>query len=271
MRFGGPVLKPYSNPEEWVNNMKELEYTACIFPLDYTNPTSKIDDYVTAAKAADIMIAEVGVWNNPISTDKKQKKEALQCSKDQLALADYIGAACCVNIAGSKGEQWDGPHKDNYTCLDEIAESIREIIDAVKPVNTYYTLETMPWVYPYDADSYVKLIGAVDRERFGAHLDVINIIKSPYEYYHNADITRECFDKLGRHIKSCHAKDIILSGKLTVHLDESAPGKGEYDFTVLIDCLRKMDDVPMIMEHMKDPQEVEEAGAYLKGLFKRSV
>lgn len=267
MRFGGPVLKRSGSPEEWISNMKELGYTACIFPLDHTEPMTKIDAYVAAAKAADIMIAEVGVWNNPLSADEKQKKEALQNSKDQLALADYIGAACCVNIAGSKGEQWDGPHKDNFTCIDEIVDSVREIIDAVKPINTYYTLETMPWMYPYDADSYVELINKVDRERFGAHLDVINILKSPYEYYHNADITRECFSKLGRHIKSCHAKDIILSGQLLVHLDERPPGQGEYDFTVLIDCLRQMEDVPMLMEHMKDPEEVRQAAKYLKGLI----
>jgi len=267
MRFGGPVLKPFTNPEEWVKNMKDLGYNACIFPLNHTAPTSQIDKYVAAAKAADIVIAEVGVWNNPISTNKKQREEAIQYAKNQLSLADYIEALCCVNIAGAKGEQWDAPHKNNWTCFDEIVESVHEIIDAVKPTKTYYSLETMPWIYPYNADSYVKLIKAIDRKQFGAHLDVINIITSPYEYYHNADITTECFEKFGSHIKSCHAKDIRLSSKLTVHLDETVPGQGEYDFTTLIDCLRKMPDVPMLMEHMSDPADEEQAAAYLKKLI----
>jgi len=267
MRFGGPVLKPFTNPEEWVNNMRELGYNACTFPLNHTAAVSEIDSYVAAANAADIVIAEVGVWNNPISTEVNQKKQALQYAKDQLALADYIKALCCVNIAGAKGDQWDGPHKDNWTCFDEIVASVQEIIDAVKPTNTYYSLETMPWIYPYDADSYVKLIKAIDRERFGVHLDVINIITSPYKYYHNADITRECFEKLGPYIKSCHAKDINLSGKLTVHLDEAVPGRGEYDFSALIDCLRNYPDVPMLMEHMSDPVDEEQAAAYLRKLM----
>jgi hypothetical protein len=30
-----------------------------------------------------------------------------------LALADEIGSLCCVNISGSRGSQWDGPHPDN--------------------------------------------------------------------------------------------------------------------------------------------------------------
>ena len=267
MRFGGPVLKPFNNPEEWIKIMQDLGYNACTFPLNHTAPTSEIDAYAAAAKAADIMIAEVGVWNNPISNNKEESKKARQYAKDQLALADYIGAACCVNIAGAKGEQWDGPHKDNWTCFDEIVSSVQEIIDDVKPTKTYYSLETMPWIYPHNADSYVELIKAIDRERFGAHLDVINIITSPYAYYHNADITRECFEKFGDRILACHAKDIILANNLTVHLDEMAPGQGEYDFTVLIDCLRKYPDVPMMMEHMNDPEEVEQAAAYLKGLL----
>jgi len=267
MRFGGPVLKPFKNPEEWVKNMQELHYNACTFPLNHKAATADIDAYAAAAKAADIMIAEVGVWNNPISTDSKMAKEARQYAKDQLALADYVGAVCCVNIAGSKGEQWDGPHKDNWTCFDEVVASVQEIIDAVKPKQTYYSLEPMPWVFPHNADSYLDLIKAIDRERFCAHLDVINIIKSPYEYHHNADITRECFDKLGSHIKAIHAKDILLSGKLTVHLDEKPPGKGIYDFQVLIECVRKMPNVPVLMEHMSDPAEVEEAGKFLRALI----
>ena len=268
MRFGGPVIKPFNNPLEWIKNMQELQYSACTFPLNHTAPAAEIDAYKKAADDADIMIAEVGVWNNPISTDVAKAKEARKFAIKQLELADYIGAACCVNISGSKGEQWDGPHKDNWTCFDEIVESVQEIIDAVKPRNTFFSIETMPWIFPYDADSYVKLIKAVDRERFGAHLDVINIITSPYAYYHNTDITRECFEKLGDKILSVHAKDIILSGSMTVHLDEMPPGQGEFDFNVLFDCVKKLNNVPVLMEHMNEHDVVVKANTFLRGLIK---
>ncbi|MCL2527678.1 MAG: sugar phosphate isomerase/epimerase [Defluviitaleaceae bacterium] len=269
MRFGGPAVKKSSNPEEWVANMKEMGYTACFFPLDYDEPLAKVDAYVNAAREADILIAEVGVWNNPLTSDLNQKKENLQQIKDHLAFADYVGAACCVNIAGSKGTEWDGPHKDNFSkaCFEEIVADIQEIVDAVKPTKTYYTLETMPWIYPYDADSYLSLIKAVDRECFAVHLDVINMITSPYRYYHNAEFTQECFDKLGPYIKSCHAKDVIMTNKMLSHIDETNPGLGEYDFTKLIECIRKLDNIPMLMEHMRDPQEIMDAAAYLKKLF----
>lgn len=268
MLFGGPVLLPFNSPEEWVKNMQDLNFTACVFPLDHTAKASEIDAYVAAAKAADIVIAEVGAWKNQLSPNAAEAKVAMQYAKDQLSLADYIGARCCVNIAGSKNpNKWDSHHKDNWTCFDEIVVNVRDIIDSVKPTKTYYTIETMPWIFPYNADTYLDLIKAIDRERFGAHLDLVNIIKSPYEYYHNADITRECFAKLGKYIKSVHAKDNILHDKLTVHIDEMPPGQGNFDFTVLFECMKELPDVPVLMEHMHEHEVVKKAGEYLRGLM----
>jgi len=34
------------------------------------------------------------------------------------------------------------------------------------------------------------------------------------------------FDVLGRHIVSCHAKDIWIENRLTLHLQDGCPGKG---------------------------------------------
>ena len=58
------------------------------------------------------------------------------------------------------------------------------------------------------------------------HLDPTNLINTPAKFYDNAGFLRECFAKLGPHIKCCHAKDITLAGELTVHLAEAIPGRG---------------------------------------------
>ena len=117
-------------------------------------------------KKADIVIAEVGAWSNPISIDDTEREAALEKCRIQLALADRIGANCCVNISGSRGPKWDGPHPDNLTddTFDLIVESVRLIIDDVKPTRTFYALETMPWAYPEGPDSYLGLLKAIDRE-----------------------------------------------------------------------------------------------------------
>ena len=225
--------------------------------------------YVGAAKAAGIVIAEVGAWSNPISPDDVVRSKALDLCKTQLALADRVGANCCVNIAGSRGEKWDGPAAADLTdaTFDLIVESVREIIDAVQPTRTYYTLETMPWMYPDSPDCYVRLIDAIDRERFAVHLDPANLICSPQRYFGNTALIHECFEKLGPHIKSCHAKDILMSNEFTTHLDEVRPGMGAMDYKVfLIEADKLGPDIPLMLEHLPTPVEYAMAAAYVRSV-----
>ena len=60
-----------------------------------------IEEYKKAAAEADIVIGEVGVWNNPMHPDPHTRKEAVEFAKRQLLLAEKIGARCCVNITGT--------------------------------------------------------------------------------------------------------------------------------------------------------------------------
>ena len=132
--------------------------------------------------------------------------------------------------------------------------NVRTIVDTVKPRRAKYSLETMPWVIPDSADSYLRLVKAIDRSAFAVHLDPVNIVNSPKRYYHNADLLRECFEKLGPWIISCHAKDIMLRDDLTVHLDEMRPGLGGLDYRVFLRELNRLPgDIPLMLEHL--PQE----------------
>ena len=177
-----------------------------------------------------------------------------------------------MNIAGSYSEQWDVPHRDNLTekAFEEIVLTTQKVIDAVNPKHTCYSLEPMPWMYPDTADSYLRLIKCIDRKGFAAHLDPVNIICSPQLFYRNGEVIQEWFDKLGDNILSCHAKDIKLSGNLTVHLDECRPGLVELDYETYLKCMAKLDDrVCMMLEHMTEKIDYIEATKYIKGLAKQ--
>ena len=145
-----------------------------------------------------------------------------------------------------------------------IVQSVREIIDAVKPTRTFYTLETMPWVFPDSADSYAALLKAIDRKAFAVHYDPVNIINSPERIYNNAALIREFTAKLGAHIRSVHVKDIRLTENLTVHLEECRPGTGALDHTTLFRELAKLDpETPVMMEHLPE-EEYPLAAKYLR-------
>jgi len=269
MRLGGPVFRDFKDPDGWVAAVNDLAYSAASCPVDADASDELVRAYVDAAQAVDVVIAEVGAWSNPISPDDAIRNEALQKCKTQLALADRVGANCCVNIAGSRGEKWDGPCAEDLTdaTFDLIVESVREIIDAVQPTRTFYTLETMPWMYPDSPDSYVALIQAIDRDRFAVHLDPANLICSPQRYFHNAALIRECFEKLGPHIKSCHAKDILMSNEFTTHLGEVRPGMGAMDYKVFLTEADKLGpDIPLMLEHLPKPVEYAMAAAYVRSV-----
>ena len=270
--LGGPVFEKYQDPAGWVAALKMLGYSAAYCPVGADASDDVVKAYEKAAKDANIIIAEVGVWNNPISADERIRKEALEKCRRQLHLADRIGARCCVNIAGSRGELWDGPSEKNFTkeTFDMIVETTRGIIDDVKPTRTYFTLETMPWAYPDSPDSYLKLFKAIDRKQFAVHLDPVNLVCSPQRYYSNGDLIRECFAKLGPYLKSCHGKDILLQLKLTTHLDEIRPGLGGLDYATFLKELSKRPDVPLMLEHLTNAEEYRLAAEYVRGVGKKT-
>jgi sugar phosphate isomerase/epimerase len=268
--LGGPVFEKYQDPQGWVGAVRRLGYWAAYCPVEASASDDVVRAYEDAARKADILIAEVGAWSNPISPDEATRKAALEKCRTQLALADRIGARCCVNIAGSLSDVWDGPSAKNFTqeAFDLIVETTRSIIDAVQPTRTCFALETMPWAYPDSPDSYLSLLKAIDRNAFAVHLDPVNLVCSPQRYYGNAALIRECFEKLGPHIKSCHAKDILLQTKLTTHLDEVRIGTGGIDYTTFLKELSRFPGTPLMLEHLPNAEDYRQAAEHVRGVAK---
>jgi len=120
-------------------------------------------------------------------------------------------------------------------------------------------------MYPDSPDAYLRLIKAIDRKAFAVHLDPVNLVSSPQLYFATGRLIEECFAKLGAHIKSCHAKDILLREYLTLHLDEVRPGQGVLDYPVFLRCLAGLaPDIPLMLEHLPDEEEYRAAAAHIR-------
>jgi sugar phosphate isomerase/epimerase len=231
-----------------------------------------IRSFRSEAKKNNILIAEVGAWCNTLDPDESKRKEAINRNIGALQLADEIGASCCVNISGARGEIWDGPYPGNYTgeTFDQIVQTVRYIIDQVKPESAFYTLEPMPYMLPDSPDSYLELIKAVERKQFGAHLDPVNMISNPRRYFDNAGFLKECFKKLGPYVKSIHAKDIIILPKLTVHLEERRPGLGSLDYSTFLTEACKLDGIPLMLEHLEKQEDYKQAADYIRAVGEKN-
>lgn len=271
MRLGGPVFIDPITPESWIRALNQNGYRAAYCPVQAGASREEIQAYAKAARDADIIIAEVGAWSNIIDPDPAARRQAIEYNKQQLALADEIGARCCVDFCGTRGNNVMGPDPMDMTpeTFEMIVASVRDIIDAVKPRRAYYTIEPMPWAYPDSPDSYNDLIQAIDRPRLGVHLDLVNMINTPRLYFQNTAFIHECFTKLGSKIISAHVKDTLLSNTFTVHLKEVRPGLGFLDYrTFFREMARLPVDTPMLLEHLPLEEDYLMAARYLREVGK---
>lgn len=195
-------------------------------------------------------VAEAGVWRNVLSPDRKEREAALHYARNQLAFAEEHGIPCCVNVAGSRGQRWDGAYKDNYSqeTYDLIVESVQDIIDSVQPKKACYSLEPMPWMLPDGPDEYLQMIQGIDRVQFKVHMDFVNMINSPRRFLFAHEFIEECLQK--------------LDGNVISLIHEAAPGKGSLDFRLVLKSIDRhlSKDMPVLLEHMNSFEEY--AAAY---------
>jgi len=255
IRLGGPVFLKSEDPRE-------------------AEDTARTREIEKAFAAEDVVIAEVGAWRNMLDPDPEKRRANLNYVTAHLALAEAVGARCAVDIAGSYNpDVWYGPHPKNFSreFFDATVENCRKVIDQVKPRRAKFAIEMMGWALPSNPDEYERLLKAVDRRAFAVHLDVCNIINSPVRFYYNADVIRECFQKLGRWIVSCHAKDLKWEIEMNVHFREVIPGTGQIDYRTYLTELAKLPaDVPLMLEHLKGAGQYAQGAGYIRKVARQA-
>ncbi len=268
IHLGGPVFLKSDDPQELAAEHKRLGYSAAYCPEAKVSDTDRIRAIKAAFADANVVIAEVGAWKNMLDPDESKRRANLAYVTERCALADAVGARCCVDIAGTYNPTvWYGPNPRNLSkeFFDATLENCRHVIDTVKPKRTKFTIEVMGWSIPDGPDSYRELIRAVDRPAFGVHLDVCNGVNCPKRFYENSEFIGECFSKLGPWIISCHAKDLAWIIELNVHFQEVVPGRGQIDYTRYLNELNKLaSGPPLMMEHLKTAEEYLEAARHIR-------
>ncbi len=273
VRLGGPIFLKSNDPVQLAREHRRIGYSAAYCPEADAKDGARIRAIREAFAAENIVISEVGAWKNMLDPDAATRAANLNYVTERLALAEAVGARCCVDIAGSYNPMsWFGMHPKNLSreFFDATVENCRRVIDQVKPSLTRFAIEMMPWSLPDGPDSYVQLIKAVDRAAFGVHLDVCNVINSPTRFYFNQAVIEECFRKLGRWVVSCHAKDLAWVPEYNVHFAEVVPGRGEIDYAAYLKCVSQLPvDAPLMLEHLNTAEEYQQGFEHIKTVAAR--
>ena len=263
IRLGAPVSVPGGDPETLARAHRAKGYRAGYCPDIRLDDRERIRATVEAFARHDVVIAEVGRWVNLLDADPVARKKNLATVTEGLALAEAVGARCCVDIAGSfSPTSWFGPHPENLSerFFEAAVENARKILDAVKPKRTTFCYEMMAWSLPDSPDACLRLLKAVDRKAFAVHLDPCNLVHSPERYYRSSDLVRECYAKLGPHVASVHAKDLAWEVEMAVHFREVRIGLGSIDYGVfLAEHARHAPGAPLMLEHLPNETEYDAA------------
>ena len=256
IRLGGHGLPITSDdPYAFARAHTAFGYGAAYCPPVKLSDTARLADIRKAFEAEKVTIAEIGIWRNLITPDDTTRKAHRDYAAECLAIADEVGAKCAVTYIGTYlvGSDY-APDPENLTAhaFDDCVATVRALIDAVRPKRAKFALEMMQYSLPDSVDGYRDLIRAVDRPQFAAHVDPVNLIITPRQYWNSGALLSEIFDKLGPWIVSCHAKDIVLHHRAALHFDEVMIGEGQLDYRTFLREIDRLRDVPLMLEHLSD-------------------
>jgi sugar phosphate isomerase/epimerase len=284
IRFGGPVFAntiqaaapgeshgaAADDPVAIARAHRAKGFTAAYAPRVRLDDRDRIQAVRKAFAAEDVVIAEVGYWDNLVDTEPETRRRNRQCMLDALALAEELGAACAVDIFGSychgNGNSQHVAANFSQDAFDEAVAMARFFLDTVKPKTAFFTYEIFPFSVVDSPAMIAKLIRAVDRPQFGVHLDLVNLINSPRAYWSSGEIMRECVRLFGDRIVAAHVKDIKLKEPaISVILDEVIPGQGALDMGAFVREIQRLPRaIPFMMEHLRSEAEYDQAAAYVR-------
>ncbi|MBI4552836.1 MAG: sugar phosphate isomerase/epimerase [Candidatus Latescibacteria bacterium] len=260
MRFGmsGCFLPADMNEmtPELCTRVRELGFTGIFTRFGKNNPH---DTPRASAQRLRDLLADHGVrlfqatgyWQNLVTPDETKRNEGVRTLQAALRLAGWMGARGIDTGPGSMSP--DGPwfpHPDNWTdpCRRQLVKSLKECAKAAEDSGVYLSLEGHQLVTLESAEATKAILDEVNSPWVRSDYDSANWITRETVYNTTAAIDHH-FDVLGHHIVSCHAKDIWIEDRLTLHLQDGCPGKGLMDFKTLFRRMEALSpDYPVIAE-----------------------
>jgi sugar phosphate isomerase/epimerase len=192
-----------------------------------------------------------GYWQNMVTPDEGVRAESVRTVRAALRLAGWMGARGIDTGPGSMNPAgpWF-PHLDNWTpsAQRQLVKTLRESLSAAEEAGVYLSLESHQLVTLKDAETALEVLDEVDSPWVRCDYDSANWITLDTVFDTGRALNHH-FDLLGKHIVSCHAKDIWVENKLALHLQDGCPGKGLMDFKTLFRRMEALNpDYPVIAE-----------------------
>jgi sugar phosphate isomerase/epimerase len=149
-----------------------------------------------------------------------------------IALARQLAAQTLLIRPGSLNPAgpWT-PHRDNRRPenLERLIATLRPLARQAEAADVLIVLETHAISIVDSPETCPDLVAAVGSAHLRVVMDAVNHFESLRQVYDSGARIDHIFDVIGPIAPVMHIKDIAVAPRLTLHLDEAAPGEGELD------------------------------------------
>ena len=192
-----------------------------------------------------------GYWQNMVTSDETARKESVRTIQAALRMAGELGARGIDTGPGSMNPAgpWF-PHPDNYTerAKQQLIKTLNECKQAAEDAGVFLSLECHQLVTLKTPEIACEVLDAVDSHWVRCDYDSANWITLE-DIFDTGKALNHHFDVVGKHMVSCHAKDIWIENRLALHLSDGCPGKGLMDFKTLFRRMEALSpEYPVISE-----------------------
>lgn len=255
-----------------ITRIKENGFKAAYCPYIDLKNTSLIRQAKEAFQKEGILLGELGYWENMMDTNPDDRERKRQGVMDALALADELGAYCAITCVGTFA---NGSHRQHRAesfserAFDEIVNLAQQVIDTVQPKTAKFCYEIYQFNVLDNIDDMERAVKAVNRKEFASHMDLVNLVNSPRNFFKNLELCRDFTERLGDSLISCHVKDVWMNTDVNddVAFKEVMCGRGGIDLAGSMKVLSELDKtVPYMMEHLTSQEDYFEEAAYLRTL-----
>lgn len=179
------------------------------------------------------MIQFWGWYDSIISPDESARQSAIRTAQTIIEKAALLGAAM-VGIRPTslnpQGAWW--PHRDNFSSATEerLVRSLTEIAAACEMQGVPIALECHATTTLKNAVVVRRVIEQTQSPWVKVNMDPINFIRDLDTAYDTTSLVHELFDVLGPYIAAAHIKDVYVENRHVIHISETIPGDGIFDF-----------------------------------------
>ena len=210
-----------------------------------------------------------GAYPAIISRDESVRREGLRICRNIIRRASELGAhmASLRPTSMYPGYQW-APHPDNFLPETEerLVRSLAEIGETAAQLKLPVALECHLTTTLGEPAKIRRIIERSNPDWIGVNADLVNFVCDIGSVYNTAAVIDNYFDELGPCIRAAHLKDVTVGEQLVLHIDETVPGTGFFDWDHFFRRFEALlPDGFGLIEHLARLEDVQQARDFVVG------